>query len=43
MLSRVTNKILHQPTKTLNEKGQEGRGQIYAETLRRLFGLEPED
>ncbi|UCG16250.1 MAG: glutamyl-tRNA reductase [Phycisphaerales bacterium] len=43
MLNRVINKVLHRPVKALNEKGQEGRSRVYAETIRRLFGLEPDE
>jgi glutamyl-tRNA reductase len=43
MVSRLVNKILHRPIQTLNDKGREGRGQIYAEAARRLFGLDPDD
>jgi len=43
MVRRLVNKILHEPVQTLNEKGVEGRGQIYAETARRLFGLDAEE
>jgi glutamyl-tRNA reductase len=43
MLHRVINKVLHHPTQALNEKGQEGLGQVYAEVVRRLFGLEEDD
>jgi glutamyl-tRNA reductase len=42
-IRRVINKILHQPVKTLNDKGAEGRGQIYAETARKLFGLDVDE
>lgn len=43
LLHRVVNKILHQPTQALNEKGQEGLGQVYAEVIRRLFDLEEDE
>lgn len=43
MVRRLVNKILHEPIQTLNEKGVEGRGQVYAETARRLFGLDAEE
>ncbi len=43
MLHRVVKKVLHQPTRTLHAKGADGRGMIYAETMRTLFGLESHD
>ncbi len=42
LVSRVIGKVLHQPTEVLSEKSQQGRSQIYVETVRRLFGLDSE-
>jgi glutamyl-tRNA reductase len=43
MLHRVVKKVLHEPTRTLHKKGRDGRGQVYAETMRTLFGLRDKD
>ncbi|MCP4592622.1 MAG: glutamyl-tRNA reductase [bacterium] len=39
MLHRAVNKILHTPTRVINNKASEGRAQIYADALKRLFDL----
>lgn len=36
---RIVNKILHQPIVSLREQAMEGNGQVYAATVRALFGL----
>jgi glutamyl-tRNA reductase len=43
MLHRLVKKILHDPTRTLHSKGQQGRAQVYAETMWTLFDLESEE
>ncbi|MFH0980654.1 MAG: glutamyl-tRNA reductase [Planctomycetota bacterium] len=43
MVHRAVNKILHTPTQVLHGKAEEGKAQIYADTLKRLFDLPDED
>ncbi|MBE3558401.1 MAG: glutamyl-tRNA reductase [Ktedonobacteraceae bacterium] len=40
--TRLVNKLLHTPMLRLKEAAADGRGHIYAEALRYLFGLEEE-
>jgi glutamyl-tRNA reductase len=37
----LLNKFLHQPTVTLKQAAEEGRGYGLLEAVRRLFGMEP--
>jgi glutamyl-tRNA reductase len=40
MLGRLVGKMLHDPSRALTEKSENGRGRIYVDTVRRLFNLE---
>ncbi len=42
MLHRITQKLLHAPVQTLNDRGENGAARVYAETLRALFRLSDE-
>ena len=43
MTHRLIRKVMHEPSRTLHHKGQDGLGQIYAETMRTLFDLHGEE
>ncbi len=43
LTTRITGKLLHTPTLRLKEAAASGQGDIYAEALRYLFGLEEID
>ncbi len=37
---RIINKLLHHPIKSLRQEAEQGNSQLYAASLRRLFGLD---
>jgi len=43
MVHRVVHKVLHTPIRVLNSKAGQGKAQLYADTLTRLFELPEED
>lgn len=43
MIHRAVHKVLHTPTRVINSKAAQGKAQVYADTLKRLFDLPDEE